>query len=562
MRLFAQMARSDPRRSALAIGCLALASLAEGVGVATLLPVLSLAGDPESVPPPGSLEALVQGAFAWAGLSFGLGPLLLAFVVAITAKAGLVLLANRQVGFTVARVATELRRELTRALIAADWSFHVRHSVGASASAFSSETDRAAQTYHRGILTLTSALQAAVALGIAAFIAPRATAAALVAGGAVVAALTGLIRAARRAGKRQVRLMRTSLMRLTDTLFALKPLKAMAREQHIGRVLEAEVIDLNRAIKREVLSKEALKGLQEPLVAIVMAGTVYVAHVRWEYALPTLLALLLLFFRTLSAANKSQREYQAMAAREAAYETLRATIDRAAQAAERNPGAVEPQLERGIEVREVDLRYGQQPVLCGASLEIPARQVTTLVGMSGAGKTSLADLVLGLVRPDRGEVWIDDLPMAEADLHAWRSRVGYVPQEISLLHETIGANVSLGDPAIGPDEIRDALAAAGALEFVDALPAGVDTPVGERGARLSGGQRQRIAVARALARRPKLLILDEATTALDPESEAAICASVEALRGRLTVLAISHQSALVDLADRVYRVEGGGAKRL
>lgn len=556
------MARSDPRRSSLAILCLGAASLAEGVGIAALLPVLTLAARPDASPKAGSLEAAVQGVLATLGLDFSLGALLLFFVAAIVVKAALVLLANRLVGFTVARVATELRRELTRALIRAEWGFHVRHPIGASASAFSSETDRAAQTYHRGILTLTAAMRAAVYLGIAAWIAPRATAAAFLAGGATVALLTGLIRAARRAGKRQVQLMRGSLVRLSDALFALKPLKAMGRERHIGRVLEREIIALNKAIKREVLSKEALKGLQEPLVAIVMAGTVYIAHVEWSYGLPTLLALLLLFYRTLASANKTQREYQAMAAREAAYESLRDTIDLAAESAEQNPGRRDAQLESAIELRGVDLSYGDRSVLRDASLTIPAHEITTLVGMSGGGKTSLADLVLGLVRPDRGEVWIDDQPLAAIDLMAWRRRVGYVPQDVSLLHESIASNVSLGDPSIGRAEVLDALRAAGAIEFVDALPAGVDTPVGERGTRLSGGQRQRVAVARALARRPKLLILDEATTALDPESEAAICESVESLRGHITVLAISHQAALVELADRVYRIEGGGAKLL
>ncbi len=198
----------------------------------------------------------------------------------------------------------------------------------------------------------------------------------------------------------------------------------------------------------------------------------------------------------------------------------------------------------------------------GASLTIPAREVTALVGMSGAGKTSVADLVLGLVRPSRGEVWIDDLPLAEADLRAWREQVGYVPQDIALFRESVGANVSLGDPAITPSDVEAALGAAGALDFVRALPRGIDTELGERGAGLSGGQRQRLAVARALVRNPALLVLDEATTALDPESEAAICESVRGLRGRVTVLVISHQTALVDLADRVYRIEGGRAKRL
>src|SRR3989338_3830451 len=140
--------------------------------------------------------------------------------------------------------------------------------------------------------------------------------------------------------------------------------------------------------------------------------------------------------------------------------------------------------------------------------------------------------------------------------------IGYVPQDTLLLHDTILGNVTLGDPDLAEHDAARALRAAGAWDFVAAMPDGIHTTVGERGAKLSGGERQRLAIARALARGPKLLILDEATSALDAETEAEICASLRALRGSLTILAISHRPALVAAADRVYRVEEGTIVRL
>jgi ATP-binding cassette subfamily C protein len=201
-------------------------------------------------------------------------------------------------------------------------------------------------------------------------------------------------------------------------------------------------------------------------------------------------------------------------------------------------------------------------VLDDVSLEIPAGRLTALVGPSGAGKTSVADLVIGLVRPSRGAVLVDGVPLGRIDLRRWRSWIGYVPQELFLLHDTVFVNVTLGDPDLGPADVWRALREAGAAEFVERLPQGLDTVVGERGSLLSGGQRQRIAIARALVRRPRLLLLDEATTALDPETEAAVCASVARLRGEMTILAISHEPALVEMADRVWRIENGAAKRV
>jgi len=214
-------------------------------------------------------------------------------------------------------------------------------------------------------------------------------------------------------------------------------------------------------------------------------------------------------------------------------------------------------LNEGLEVRDVQVSYGDGVVLDGISFSVPAGKITALVGGSGAGKTTAADLIMGLVRPDKGEVYIDGLPLGTLDLHKWRQLIGYVPQETLMLHDSVAKNVSLGDPKLTSEDIERALRDAGAWEFVSELPGGVECSVGERGLRLSGGQRQRIAIARALVHGAKLLVFDEATTALDPESEAFVLSAIEALRGRATVLAISHQPALMGVADRIYRITDG-----
>jgi ATP-binding cassette, subfamily C, bacterial len=188
-------------------------------------------------------------------------------------------------------------------------------------------------------------------------------------------------------------------------------------------------------------------------------------------------------------------------------------------------------------------------------LTIPAGGFIALTGPSGAGKTTIADLIIGLFSPQEGQVSIDDVSVTDMSLKAWRSMIGYAPQETIMFHDTIFTNVTLGDPTLSRADAEEALRGAGSWDFVTSLPEGMDWIVGEKGARLSGGQRQRIAIARALVRRPKLLILDEATTALDPKTEAAVCETLEHLRGKVTIIAISHQPALVNAADEVYRLE-------
>lgn len=573
MRLLLAFARAHPRRTAVALACLLLAGVAEGVGLSSLMPLLSLAaegglgGGPASggAAPAGAegvsgLETTVREAFARVGLEPTLGVLVVLISGAMLAKAGLVLLANRQVGYAAAHVATDLRIALMRAVTGARWEYFIRQPAGGLANAFATEAERASQAYVRGALMTAAAIRTAIYAGFALAISWQATLGAVAIGAVTVLSLARLVRAARRAGLRQTRLLSSSLGRLTDALQAVKPLKAMAREARVGPLLEAEAQRLNRANRGEVLSKEALRSLQEPIVVVALLVGLYAAVSSWGLPLPTLTMLVFLFYRTLSSTNRVQKEYQVLAARESAWWSLRRTIDRAEAQVETSRGREAPELAHAIELRGVHFDYGSEPVLRDVWLRIPAGALTVLVGASGAGKTSIADLVIGLVRPTRGDVFIDGVPLAEVDLRRWRRRIGYVPQEVFLLHDSVAANVTLGDAGLGAEQVEAALEQAGAADFVAKLPEGVDTTVGERGARLSGGQRQRIAIARALVHRPQLLILDEATTALDPDTEAAICDTVARLRGEVTVLAITHERELVERADRVYRIEGGTAK--
>jgi ATP-binding cassette, subfamily C, bacterial len=154
-------------------------------------------------------------------------------------------------------------------------------------------------------------------------------------------------------------------------------------------------------------------------------------------------------------------------------------------------------------------------------------------------------------------VLIDGVSLQDVSLKQWRTSIGYVPQELFLFHDSLLKNITLGNRLFSETDAWEALELAGAADFVRALPDDIHTVVGERGARLSGGQRQRVAVARALCGNPKLLVLDEVTASLDPDTEAALCETLRKLRGRVTIFAISHQAALMKPADVVYRADCG-----
>ena len=194
------------------------------------------------------------------------------------------------------------------------------------------------------------------------------------------------------------------------------------------------------------------------------------------------------------------------------------------------------------------------------SIEIPVNSFTSITGPSGAGKSTLLDLLCGLAEPQSGEILIDGISLHEIDLRHWRRMIGYVSQDTILLHDTILSNILIGAPDLTQADAEQALQQAGAWDFVCSLPAGLLTVVGERGGLLSGGQRQRIAIARALAHRPLFLLLDEPTSALDPDSEKVICETLQRLAQSHTIIAVSHQPAVINAADRIFTLSKGKAE--
>jgi ABC-type multidrug transport system fused ATPase/permease subunit len=213
-----------------------------------------------------------------------------------------------------------------------------------------------------------------------------------------------------------------------------------------------------------------------------------------------------------------------------------------------------------IKIANVSLTYPENssPSIHQISIDIPESKIVAIVGPSGAGKTTLVDVLLGVLKPDHGEVRISGVSASEA-ISKWPGAISYVPQDVLIVDGTIRHNVALGFPpfSIESDRVLSAIEDAALGDFVKSLPNGLDTQVGEGGAKLSGGQRQRLGIARALYTNPKLLVLDEATSALDGETELLVTDSIQKLKGRVTVVLIAHRLSTVRNADIVIYMQSG-----
>ena len=563
--------KAYPWRTALAMIAILFAGIADGAGITALLPLLKLAtatqpaGGADLLPEiatggakeGGHMERMVIDALSLVGLEPTLGVLLIVVVGFITVRSMLLLIANRHVGYSSAHIATELRLSLLRAVLATQWQYFQNKPIGKLANSMATEANRSAQAYVFGVTMLAMVVQTVIYMGISFAVSWKATLACLAIGLLMMAVLHTLVRMSKQAGKRQTDFIKSLISRLTDTLQSVKSLKAMAREELADTVLSAETDKLNEALRSEVFSKEMLDAILTPLTAIVIAIGIYIALDKWGMPFASVLVLVILLGRVLGQLSKIQKQYQKLVTMESAFWSLRKAIKQAKNAREVSGGIEQPGLESAIRLDRVSFAYGEKKVLQDVSLTIPTQSLTTIIGSSGAGKTTLVDLIIGLYEPSSGAVYLDDVPLTRIDLKQWRRKLGYVPQEQLLLHDSILTNVTLGDPQLTEADAEHALKEANAWEFVSALPDGMHSSVGERGTKLSGGQRQRIMIARALAHRPSVLILDEPTSALDPASEALISETLRRLRNDYTILAISHQPALAESADVVYRLQNG-----
>ena len=557
-RLLGELYRMDGGLVVRALALMLLAGLAEGVGVVILVPLLRVAGLPVGGGALGRMGQAVADLFALLGTRPTLAGVLLLYVLATALQAVLARWQTLAAYQVEQRAILRLRTRLYRAVAEARWLFLARQRATDFVHALTAEVDRVgAATAH--LLTIVGqAITSVVYLAIALRLSPAATLTALACGAALLLALRGMRGEAGRSGAHLTDATSDLYAAATEHVQAMKVVKSYGAEQRSMAAFEA------LGARRLEAHHRAVLAYADTRAAFTVGSVLLLAAATWfalgALRMPAAMALLLVFVfsRLVPRLATLQQQWQMMAHDLPAREAVLELAARCEAAREELGDAGRPiALADAIRFHDVRFAYeGRDPVLHGITLAVPARRTTALVGTSGAGKTTVADLLMGLAAPTGGRVTLDGAPLTEEVLRTWRGEIGYVAQDTVLFHDTVRANLLWARPEAGEEELGDALRAA-AAEFVWGLPQGLDTLIGDRGVRLSGGERQRLALARALLRRPALLILDEATSALDPENERRILDAVEGLHGRTTILLITHRLATVRNADVIHVLDGG-----
>jgi ATP-binding cassette subfamily C protein len=547
---------SGYRRQIGVLLALLVGSLAENLSIAALWPIISLAsGDTHQSDK--LVGRIVTDILSYLHLPPSLGVLLSFMIFFVGVKFLFSLIGMIFVGREVATLATNFRLRLIDAIMRANWGFFTSQPSGRFTSAISIESDRASGAFKQSGLVLAKLAECLAFLVGAVIISWQFSVAAVCAALILWLAVSRYMRMAKRAGSGKTKYNQRLATAISEILTNIKALKAMNRHQHVAAVFDADIAKLRRALEKETYSNAAIAAVQEPILAILLTGGIYLGHALLDLRLQGLLATLWLLRRISSNIGDIRQGMQSLYIDSSAFWSVVKLIEETEAAVEQLTVGKAVTLTKSAEFSHVTFSYPGRDVMQDVSLEIRAGEVTTVIGPSGAGKTTIADVLVGLNKPSHGEIYIDGTALSTADLSQWRHRIGYIPQDNILFNDTIASNVTLGDTTIPNAKIEEALKLAGAWNFVSKLPDGIEQIVGVRGNLLSGGQKQRLSIARALINDPSLLILDEATSALDHDTAREICDSVRNLAGQRTVLAITHQALWIEAADRIYEMQNG-----
>jgi ATP-binding cassette subfamily C protein len=545
-----------------AVIIMTVTSLTEGLGVALLFPILQVAGfDLTNQGHVGHYTGEVRNILVRSGLrpSLWLASLLLIFMLLMALRS---LFSRMQSVLTLRTALTyelSLGRRLYQAIINADWLFLVRRRSSDFTHALTGELSRVSACTYLLIGTLGNAILALVYIAIALKLSAGMTSLVLATGVALLLLSRRWMRAVHRSGTAVSESVSEVYSAATEHLQNLKAMKFYdAQTSDLAMFSSLQSSALQQTL--ESTRSQAAAAFWFEAGSLIVLGTIIVASLQILNVAPaSILLLLAVFTRLFPRLAATQGQLQAFLSELPAFENLM-TIYHDCVANAEVPGATSsgPALAHEIRLERVAFRYdADRPlVLKDLSLTIAAGKVTAIVGSSGTGKSTVADLVNGLLSPGTGRVLIDGAELAPQAARAWRRHVGYVAQDTVLFHDTVRANLRWANPDASEREMKESLSLA-AAEFVFELPQGLDTTVGDRGMLLSHGQRQRIALARALLRRPGLLILDEATSSLDFDNEKRILDAIEQLKGRATVLLIAHRVSAIQRADMIYLIENG-----
>ena len=552
------------RRMYLIFALTVATALAQGFGITLLLPLLRASQSGGEAQEMGTAEQMMHDLLNWMGIADSMIGILAFIAIVFVGKGALQFAKGGYQGYLQAQLLRELKTKLFDAYTGMDYRYYIQQNAGHFINVINQQVNQFFASFKSFIGFFTQVVTTASYFGFAFVIAWKFALMAVGVGGVLLFLFKYLNSYVRRLSRKRSAEMSTLNKLLVQSLQGFKYIVSTGQTDHLRSGVLDSVNRLTGYIFRQRMASAFTGALREPVSVLLIVGLIAVQVAVFNDPIAPIFVALLLFHRGMQAVISVQSGWQGtmdkIGSVEMVDDEFTAVLQNQEQSGTRRLNA----LREGIELQNVHFAYNDEDgdVLRDINIDIPVNTTVALVGESGAGKSTLVDLLTLMLKPRTGTVTIDGVPHDEMDLASWRDQTGYVSQETVVFDDTVANNIHLwqgdieDDPALRERMIH-AAERAHAHHFIQDLPNGYQTVVGDRGVRLSGGQRQRLFIARELFKEPNLLLLDEATSDLDTASEKHIQSSIDALKGETTVVIIAHRLSTVKNADRVYVLDEG-----
>ncbi|MCZ2257318.1 ABC transporter ATP-binding protein [Sporosarcina sp. G11-34] len=544
--------------------CMMLIGLLESVGIFLLLPLIGLTGIMDISTEEISFLSWMTGLFSGIPETISLIIILGIYVLLMVGQSifkrnQTILGAKIQQGFI-----RQLREETYRSLLQANWGFYLKKRKSDIINIMTNEMFNVSAGIYLFLQFLSSLVFMCIQIAIAFYLSVKMTSFILFFGFILILFSKKFIKGSQSLGKESFELTQTYLAGITDHFNGIKDIKSNSLEEsHLDWFFS-----LTKRIEQNRIKLTALNTTSQMIFkmvsAILIAIFVFFSIKMFAAQPAQIMLIMIIFTRLWPRITSIQSNLEQLGA---TIPSLKALLDLQNESLEarelhnRNFKNVKPmEIKYGLHCRNVYFKYNPNEdtyALKNINVHIPANRMTAIVGGSGAGKSTLIDMLMGLNQAEHGVVTVDHEPLTTDNIVSLRKSISYIPQDPFLFNATIRENLMIIDGNASEETIWEALEFSVAADFVRKLPQGLDTLIGDRGIRLSGGERQRLVLARAILRKPSILVLDEATSALDVENEAKIQGAIERLKGTMTIIVIAHRLSTIRNADQVLVMDEG-----
>lgn len=539
-------------------------SLIEGAGIFLLVPLIGLTGFLELGIPENSFLAGLNSYFQTISPTLSLVVLLGIYLLLIIGqsyfqRSQTILNTKIQQSFT-----RHLREETYKAFLHANWGFFLRKRKTDLINIMTSEIAKVSGGTQLFLQFASSFIFTFIQIGIALWLSVSMTVFVLVFGVILMFLSRKFIKGSSDLGENSIEISKAFLAGMTDSFNGIKEIKS----NHLEGTHINWFHSLNQRMEDNMLMISRLRTKSQFIYkiasAIIMVIFIYFSINLFRSEPAQLMLIIIIFSRLWPRISGIQSMMEQLGTVIPSFKMLIDVQNECLKEKEiKNKQTIDSPfltIETEITCQNVSFRYDKNQQIYAIEdihVQIPANCMTAIVGPSGAGKSTFIDLIMGLNQTEKGEVLVDGIPITNKNLVSLRRSLSYVPQDPFLFNTTIRENLHMIEPSATEEQIWKALEFSSAAEFVKKLPHGLDTLIGDRGIRLSGGERQRIVLARAILRKPSILILDEATSALDTENEKKIQAAIEQLKGKMTIIVIAHRLSTIRNADQIIVLDNG-----